>query len=339
VKAVVAVVVVLGCPAAARASLTEGPRLAAIYDAILAADFPRADAQLRESCPPAPAEACATLEAAARWWQIHINPESPLDDQRFTDAAARAIKVNDAWTRREPANAEAWFYLAGAYGPLVQWKILRGERVSAARDGARIKAALERALKLDPTLVDAHFGIGLYHYYAAVAPAYAKMLRWLLLLPGGNRELGLREMIEARADGELLKGEADYQLHFVYLWYENRPQDAIALLESLEARYPTNPLFLQRIAEATDTYLHDSRASAARWRELLDRARAGRVHASAATEIRARLGVAAMQIELGEIDSAIEQLQIVIAARPAAPVGARARAESLLRTARARRNF
>ena len=56
-------------------------------------------------------------------------------------------------------------------------------------------------------------------------------------------------MSRARDSGELLRGEADYQLHLIYVWYEHRPQDAIALLRSLDERYPTNPLFLQRIAE------------------------------------------------------------------------------------------
>lgn len=321
------------------AALTEGKRLAAIYDSILAADFSRAAAQLQDACPPAPSEACQTLAAVSLWWQINLNPESLLADQAFTDAANAAVKASEAWTRREPANAEAWFYLAGSYAPLVQWRILRGERLAAAREAAKIKAALERSLKLDPTLADAHFGIGLYHYYADVAPAYAKIFRWFLLLPGGNRREGLREMEEARAEGELLVGEADYQLHFVYLWYEHRTSDALRLLESLDARYPTNPLFLQRIAEVNSTYLHDSAASAARWRELLDRARGGHVHAAAATEVRARLGLASAQIDAGEVDQAIEQLQIVIAAHPASPVGARTRAESLLRAARARRNF
>ena len=75
-----------------------------------------------------------------------------------------------------------------------------GERLAAARDGKRIKEALERALALDPDLQDAYFGIGLYHYYADVAPAAAKMLRWLLLLPGGDREQGLeRDAARARA--------------------------------------------------------------------------------------------------------------------------------------------
>ena len=61
----------------------------------------------------------------------------------------------------------------------MQWQVLRGERVGAARNGNRIKRALNERVELDPTLIDAHFGIGVYEYYADVASSAAKVLRWL----------------------------------------------------------------------------------------------------------------------------------------------------------------
>ena len=182
----------------ARAALTEGPRLAAIYDSILRARFGQAEQRLVQACPPAPVEACRALAIVALWWQILLDPESRRLDARLERAAAAAIAAAEAWTRREPGRAEAWFYLAGAYAPLVQWRVLRAERLAAAREGKKIKDALERALALDATLHDAYFGIGLYHYYADVAPAALKVVRWLLLLPGGDRVQGLREMLQAR---------------------------------------------------------------------------------------------------------------------------------------------
>jgi hypothetical protein len=336
--ATAAVVLLLSAPVAS-GHLTDAARLSTVYDSILAAQFDRAAAQIAESCPPAPAEACKTLAVVSLWWQININPESRLLDKRLNDAAEAAIAANEAWTRREPQRGEAWFYLAGSYAPLVQWRILRGERLAAAREGSRIKSALEKALRLDPAIGDAYFGIGLYHYYADIAPAYAKLLRWLFFLPGGNREQGLREMTTARERGELLTGEADFQLSQVYLWYEHRTDDAVALLTALDQRYSTNPIFVQRLADTEDTYRHDALASARWWRLLLDRALRHEVYTPAITAMRARLGLAAMLIELGEIDAAIEQLQIVIDAKPIAPVGARERAQSLLETARARKNF
>jgi hypothetical protein len=260
------------------AKLTGAAQLSAVYESILDARFDRADEQLKRACPPAPAEACQILGVVALWWRIQINPENRAGDRRFSERAAAALAAAEAWTKREPQHAEAWFYLAGAYAPLVQWQVLRGERMSAARNGNRIRVALERTLALDPTLADAHFGIGLYYYYAAVAPAGAKLLRWLLFLPGGDRAKGLSEMSRARDEGEVLRGEADYQLHLIYVWYEHRPLDAIALLRSLDEHYPANPLFLQRIAETYDTYLHDLRASAAAWQTLADRASRDRVY-------------------------------------------------------------
>jgi tetratricopeptide (TPR) repeat protein len=208
--------------------------------------------------------------------------------------------------------------------------VLRGERLAAARDGKRIKEALERALELDPSLQDAYFGIGLYHYYAGVAPAALKMLRWLLLLPGGDRMMGLEEMLRAREAGQLLRSEADYQLHLIYLWYEKKPDRALELLRGLHARHPRNPHFLQRIAEVDDVYLHDGAASLRSWQELLDAARAGRVAEAPMALTIAELGLARQLDRSGRTDEAIAHAQHVIERKPAAPVGALARAQLLL---------
>src|SRR5713101_8078072 len=162
----------------AYAALSEGARLAAIYDTILQARFERASQQLAQACPPAPSDACKSLGVVALWWQIVLDPNNRLLDDRFERAATEATASAAAWTRREPRRAEAWFYLAGSRAPLVQWRVLRGDRRAAARNGSRIKSALERTLELDPTIADAHFGIGLYEYYADVVSAAAKLVRW-----------------------------------------------------------------------------------------------------------------------------------------------------------------
>jgi tetratricopeptide (TPR) repeat protein len=311
------------------AALTDGPRLAAIYDAILDARFVDAEARL-DPCAPAPESACLALKAVSLWWQILLNPESRLLDARFEAAATAAIRSADAWTRRESGRAEAWFYYAGARAPLVQWRVLRGERLAAAREGARIKEALERALALDPSLMDAYFGIGLYHYYADVAPAAARMLRWLLLLPGGDREQGLEEMLKARGGGELLQGEADYQLHFIYLWYENDPHRALELITGLDARYPGNPVFLERIAAIQADYLKDQRAVLRTWETLLSRVRDGISNARPLAETRARLGIAMASLALDDVDRAIEEASHVVERAPLQPLGAAAEAHLLL---------
>jgi tetratricopeptide repeat protein len=306
------------------------------YDFILDARFDQADAELARACPPAPEEACEVLAATAIWWRILLDPENRSLDAAFTTAAERAIEHAEAWTERAPRDAEAWFYLGGAYAARVQFRVLRNEKLAAARDGKRIRQSLDQAIALDPALDDAYFGIGMYKYYAAVAPAAARFLRVLLLLPGGNKEEGLREMLRARNKGRLLQGEADYQLHIIYLWYERQTDRALQLLRSMHERYPGNPLFPAQIAEIQDTYEHDVSASLASWRALLAAAREHHVNAALLAEVQARLGIARQLEALHQSDLAIEQLNAIVALKPQAPFASLALAHLRLGEARDR---
>ena len=293
--------------------------LARAYDFILDARFDQVDAELRRACGPAPPEACNVLEAAALWWRLQLDPENRSRDPAFTASVERAIRTTQAWTDRAPEEPEAWFYLGGAYGARVQHRVLRGQTLAAARDGKQIKQALERAVDLEPSLEDAYFGLGMYKYYADVAPTAARILRFLLLLPGGDREEGLAEMRRARAHGRLLQGEADYQLHIIYLWYEQRPDLALELLQGLQARYPGNPLFPMQIAHVLEVYEHDLTASLNTWRTLLAAAEEGRINNAAIAEVYARLGAARMLDAIHQTDRAREHLEAIIARAPREP--------------------
>jgi hypothetical protein len=314
--------------------LTGAPGLARAYDAIFDARFDDVPRLIADACPPAPAEACQLLETVALWWRIQLDPQNRSHDAAFQARANAAIAAAEAWTAREPTRAEAWFYLGGAYGARVQWRSLRREVLRAARDGKRIKLSLERALELDPAMQDAYFGIGLYHYYADVAPAALKMLRWLLLLPGGDRERGLQEMLRARNRGELARSEADYQLHLLYLWYEKQPLRALEILADLRARHPHNPHFLQLTADVHDVYLSDPAASLRAWQTLLDEAQKRTVAEPEMADAAARLGLAKQLARLGRRDEAAAHLRAVIDARPSAPHDAVARANAQLRELR-----
>ena len=322
--------------AAESSALTGAPQIVRVYNAIFSARFEQVPRLLTQTCPPAAPEVCTLLEVVSLWWQIQIDPDNRAYDREFTTRADAAVAAMEAWTKEEPENAEAWFYLGGSYGARAQWRVLRGETLAAARDGKRIKEALERSLALDPDLQDAYFGIGLYRYYADVAPTTAKILRFLLALPGGDRVGGMRQMLRARESGQLLRDEADYQLHLIDLWYEKQPQHALALLRGLRDRHPSNPHFLEQIARVEDVYLHDRTASLASWHTLLDLAVAGRVALPEMAETSARLALAPSLDAAYETDLAAESMRHIIAINPAAPAGATAKARQQLRRYEAR---
>ncbi len=293
--------VCLAAPTAAappQTGITAADRVARAYDLILDANFDELKKVLPATCPPAPLVACHGLEAVSLWWQIQLDLDNHALDAAFTTAVDRAITDAARLTEQEPNRAEAWFYLGAAYGARAQYRVYRTERLAAARDGKRIKDALERALQLDPAMHDAEFGIGLYRYYAGIAPAALRVLRFLLLLPGGDRAGGLQQLERAAEQGVLVRGEAQYQIQVLYLWYERRSKEALAILRGLQQRYPHNPLFRHVEAQVLDVYFHDHAASLKASQDLLALAQSGAVFRADIAEKHARRNIARQQLAL-----------------------------------------
>src|SRR5436190_17738387 len=69
----------------ARAALTGGAKLAAVYHAILSAQFDRSEAALNRAFPMAPAEACHVLGVMTLWWRIQIDPTTRSRDRLLND--------------------------------------------------------------------------------------------------------------------------------------------------------------------------------------------------------------------------------------------------------------
>lgn len=311
--------------------ITAAPLVGAAYDAILDADFDRVPGLVAATCPPAPHVACLGLAALSLWWQIQLDPESRALDAGFLSAVDAAIAEAGRLTEAEPRRAEAWFYLGAAYGVRAQWRVLRTKRLAAARDGKQVKSALERALALDPSMHDAEFGIGMYRYYAAVAPAALRFLRMLLLLPGGNRVEGLQQLERAAQLGQVVRSEAQYQIHVIYLWYEGKNAEALGLVLDLQTRYPHNPVFRWIEGSILDRYLHDPVASLQASERLLALARANAVHSADLAAVNARLNMARQLRALGRRAEALDQLDAIISLAPTRPAGALARALSMRR--------
>ena len=317
-----------------RTGITAAPVVARAYDLILNADFDGLTKALPQTCPPAPQVACLGLEALSLWWQIQLDPESKALDAPFLSKVNAAIAEAERMTAATPDGAEAWFYLGAAYGVRAQFRVHRVDRLAAARDGKRIKETLERALAIDPAMHDADFGIGMYRYYADIAPAIFRFLRFLLLLPGGDREEGLRQLERAATQGVLVRGEAQFQIHVLYLWYEKKWPEALEIVRALQHRYPRHPLLRHIEAEILDRYFHDAARSLEASEQLLALARSGAVHHAAVAEVMARLNIARQLMALKQSARAASELDRVIALQPRAPSGALTRAREMRRAIR-----
>lgn len=245
------------------------------YPAALAA-FHAAEAADPED-PNAPRLAAATIWMQILFDQGAVTVDDYLGDARATVARPpvpqdqadafhaeidRAIALSEAALRRAPDTAEAHFQAGAAYAVVASYTATVEGRVSGALGpGRRAYREHARVLEMDPRRVDAGLVVGLYR--CAIADlSFPK--RVLARLAGftPDREGGLR-LIE-RAASAHADNEANAQFMRVLLYSRaGRFDDALAVVQVLQSRYPRNRLLWLEEGQAALAAGHAERAKAA----------------------------------------------------------------------------
>ncbi|MBI5597702.1 MAG: hypothetical protein HY928_16565 [Elusimicrobia bacterium] len=164
----------------------------------------------------------------------------------------------EAESRRAEAAAEAWvssqaavghYYLGAAHGFRARGLVARKSWMSAVGSARRGAKHLKKALALDPALLDARLGLGMYEYYIARAPLLARPLAFAMMGLWGDRDAGLAHLRAVAEHGGAARMEARSVLSAIYASDpEGRWDEAEALLGPLMERYPGNPLYRLRRA-------------------------------------------------------------------------------------------
>jgi tetratricopeptide (TPR) repeat protein len=121
---------------------------------------------------------------------------------------------------------------------------LRYEKTPVARAGVEARKHLLRCLELDPNMADANLGLGLYNYYVDTLSALAKVLRFFMGIPGGDKRVGLRQLETASTKGELTQMEARFNMAKNLRNYDRDDARAAQAAAPLIIEYPDNPIFL-----------------------------------------------------------------------------------------------
>jgi hypothetical protein len=196
------------------------------------------------------------LEAEALWWKIYCgslerkydtldawnHPRGPEDDTYLALADKAAHLAESAIARQDTAEME----LYAGMGYLLRARLvgLRYEKKATARAGVAARRHLLRCLQLDPNMADAYTGLGLYNYYVDTLSAFAKILRFFMGIPGGDKREGLRQLETAMAKGELTPVEARFYTAKNLRNYDRDYARAAEMAAPLVTKFPDNPLFL-----------------------------------------------------------------------------------------------
>jgi hypothetical protein len=138
---------------------------------------------------------------------------------------------------------------------------LRYEKMATAHAGVEGRKHLVRCLELDPDMLDADLGLGLYNYYVDTLSAMAKVLRFFMGIPGGDKRVGLRQLETAAAKSEIVQTEARFNLAKNLRNYDFDYARASTAAAPLISDYPENPLFLLLAGDIAEKLGHREEAA------------------------------------------------------------------------------
>ena len=246
----------LGIPARA-AGITLSPEAAKALDQIYNGDTDAAVATahgIEQAQPDSPVG--YLLEDEAQWWQMYClaceikwgmldaykRGKKPEDESYFA-LADKAIQLARAQIAKSDT-AEMHVYIEIGFALKARLYSLRDQKHDIAHAGVAARSECLRALQLDPEMADATAGLGLYNYYVDTLSGIAKVLRFFMGIPGGNKEEGIRQMKIGMERGAFLAVDSRFYLAKNLRTYDRHYDEAVQIAEPLATRYPRNSIFL-----------------------------------------------------------------------------------------------
>jgi len=216
------------------------------------------------------------IEADVLWWNIYCK------------WSERKYNTIDAWSHQRPADAdddadlaladkvaslaeagiaksdtaEMELYAGLGYASRARLLALRYEKMPVARAGVEARKHLLRCLELDPNMADAYLGLGLYNYYVDTLSAMAKILRFFMGIPGGDKREGLRQLEIASTKGQLTQVEARFNMARSLRNYDFDYARAEQAAAPLVAEHPENCIFLLLAGDIEQKLGHTEEAAA-----------------------------------------------------------------------------
>jgi hypothetical protein len=215
------------------------------------------------------------IEADILWWKIyckwserkyntidawsHSRPAEPQDDAELALADKVTLLAEAGIAKADTAEME--LYAGLGYASRARLLGLRYEKMPVARAGVEARKHLLRCLELDPNMADADLGLGLYNYYVDTLSALAKILRFFMGIPGGDKRVGLRQLETASTKGELTQMEARFNMAKNLRNYDRDDARAAQAAAPLIAEYPENSVFLLLVGDIEQKRGHNDVAA------------------------------------------------------------------------------
>jgi tetratricopeptide (TPR) repeat protein len=254
---------VVGLTAGAQSQLVEGPELSEREKKLLLMDmtlqmetaeainhmynfkFAKAEQQfrwIRQKYPQHPLP--YFLMGLSQWWKIMPNIDEERYDGAFMQYMDSTIVLSERLLKADANNAEARFFLSGAWAFKSRLHSERKNWRKAAVTGKKSLEYLDMKSEKQELGSEFLFGDGLYNYYAEWVPKNYPLLKPILMFfPSGDQKLGMQQLKDVAQNAFYTRTEAQYYLMRILALDENKPYEALRISEYLHKTYPDNPYF------------------------------------------------------------------------------------------------
>lgn len=259
------------------------------------------------------------------WWKIFRasiydkEMKTTEFDDDFDLYLQQTIDRSEALLDRNRDDVVGLFYLGNAYSLKSRLKGLRGSYISAGRDAAKGKKYLEQVLEHEPTQYDAYYNLGVYNYFAGTLPGFAKVLKTLFFLPGGDKGKGLTLLKLAGQKSTYFGDESQLLLARFYADFEEQPLDALRIVDSFRSKHQGNAWFHFWAATLLSDEINDYEKAETMYSEILQLCKEKTPSYTTDVENQAHLKLARTHSRLFEPEKAIEEIKALIASKPTEP--------------------
>jgi hypothetical protein len=159
------------------------------------------------------------------------------DAKRVEETTTRLLKLT-------PGDKNLKFYLGGALGYRGMLEMMEGSYFSALATGIKAVGALQDAVKTEPPIYDAYFGLAIFHFTRYV---YSKILPWLAA--GRDDQARAYEFLDrVLAHGNFCRHEALFR-SFVFAMADRKWDGLEARMLSTVRRFPENIYLRYRLLD------------------------------------------------------------------------------------------
>ena len=192
------------------------------------------------------------------WWEALPDLYNKKYDKKLVYQFSKADYMCSKILSSNDHNLDALIIKAASNAFLARYYANRDKWLTSLQYGKKAVDALFIIKKIDPTLPDIQFGLGIYNYYTAFLPKeypVLKNLSWVL--PKGDRNKGIHQLREAADSSAFVQPESIYFLGRVYLEGEKNMPKALQYFSELARRYNHNTYYkriLLRVLYENDYY-------------------------------------------------------------------------------------